>query len=71
MRERKLSAVVFGRNVMKRKITLRGKKRTAQKWGDVRISGSGKLYIKPGDVLRRRVRALLQKKRGEKPETAA
>ena len=56
---------------MKRKITLRGKKRTAQKWGDVRISGSGKLYIKPGDVLRRRVRALLQKKRGEKPETAA
>ena len=56
---------------MKIKIALRGKKRTAHKWDDVRISGSGKLYIKPGDVLRRRVHAILQKKREEKPETAA
>ena len=56
---------------MKRKITPRGKKRTTQKWDDVRISGSGTLYIKASDVLRRRVRALLQKKREEKPETAA
>ena len=56
---------------MKRKITPRGKKQTAHKRDDVRISGSGTLYIKASDVLRRRVRALLQKKREEKPETAA
>ena len=56
---------------MKRKSASGGKKRTVHKWGDVRISSSGKLYIKPGDVLRRRVRAILQKKREEKPETAA
>ena len=55
---------------MKRKSASGEKKRTEHKWGDVRISGSGKLYIKPGDVLRRRVRAFLQKKREEKPETA-
>ena len=56
---------------MKRKSPLLGKKRTANKWNDVRISGSGTLYIKASDVLRRRVRALLQKKREDKPETAA
>ena len=50
---------------MRKKIILRGKTRSARKWGDVRISGSGTLYIKPGDVLRRRVRTLLQKKRAD------
>ena len=63
----------LGENAMKRTSASREKKRTAHthKWDDVRISGSGTLYIKPGDVLRRRVHAILQKKREEKPGTAA
>ena len=56
---------------MKEKIAQRGKNRTTQKWDDVRVSSSGTLYIEPGDVLRRRVHAILQKKRGEKPEKVA
>ena len=55
---------------MKEKIAQRGKNRTTQKWDDVRISGSGTLYIEPGDVLRRRVHTILQKKREKKQETA-
>ncbi len=55
---------------MEEKIAQRGKSRTTQKWDDVRVSGSGTLYIEPGDVLRRRVRAVLQKRREKKAETA-
>lgn len=54
---------------MKRKSASREKKRTAYQWDDVRVSGSGTLYIEPSDVLRRRVRAVLQKRREKKAET--
>lgn len=59
-----------GGTLMKRKSAPREKKRTAYQWDDVRVSGSGTLYIEPGDVLRRRVRAVLQKRREKKAETA-
>lgn len=55
---------------MKRKSASQEKKRTTHKWDDVRISGSGTLYIEPGTILRRRVRAVLQKRREKKAETA-
>ena len=55
---------------MREKIEQRGKNRTTQKWDDVRVSGSGTLYIERSDMLRRRVHAILQRKRKENTQTA-
>ena len=55
---------------MRERIARRGRNRTTQKWDDVRISASGKLYIERSDFLRRRIHALLEQRRREKAKMA-